>query len=138
MKLGLLLISIALLSAKVSAEQLEWGLPFGVGTVQLPLQSKELVGGYDALLKDSIVGFSTPVATLFKEIVVQVGAVGALPLDGSESSGPKIEPYLGGGLDIKKHVPALDRFTSLHINAFGRYSTERGKPGAGVAMSYSF
>lgn len=70
--------------------KLAWNLPLGIGTVQLPFQSSELVGGYDFILKDTIAGYSTPVCKLWNEIEGQVGMVGAVKVDA-------VEPYLGVG-----------------------------------------
>lgn len=120
------------------AEDLKWDLPLGIGTFQLPFQSHEMVGGLDFVLREAIAGYSTPVATLWKEIDLSVGAVGAFPRTDSKLGNKVVEPYLGGGVDIKKHLPPLSKITSLHLNAFGRYSTEVGKPGAGIAASYKF
>lgn len=133
---GGLLLALAI--TRANGEPIEWNLPFGVGTVQLPFQAHQLVGGLDFVLNDVITGYSTPIARLWKEIDVSVGAVGAFARSSAEDRNKKVEPYLGGGVDLKRHFAPLDRFTSLHINAFGRWSTERGKPGAGLALSYEF
>lgn len=119
------------------ADGLQWGLPGGFGTVQLPFQSTELLLGEDFVLGQGIGGVSLPVLTLFPgklmQLDGQLGAVGAFPTQSAN-----VQPYLALGKDIARLIPVLDSFKSLHINGFGRYATDVGKPGAGVSVSYSF
>lgn len=125
------------ISGICKADQLSWQLPGDIGTIGLPFESTELLYGYDIVLEQSIAGASLPVLKLFTgskyEFEGQVGAVGAWPTDD-----PAVEPYLALGKDIAPYVPVLQRFKSLHLNGFGRYSISKDSLGAGLSVSYSF
>lgn len=116
----------------VARADMTWDTP--IGTIGLPLTATEALIGYDAVLKQSIGGFSIPVYTDPKRIVsLQVGAV--LPW---QTNGPTIEPYVAAGHDILREIPGLSQYQSAHLNVFGRYASNQGKAGLGVSFSYSF
>lgn len=129
--LAIVLLSVGALSLTCQAD-LTWNTP--IGTVGLPLSATEALVGYDAVLKQSIGGFSLPVYTDPKKIVsLQLGAVAPW-----QTNGPTIEPYLAAGHDILREIPVLSQYQSAHVNVFGRYASNQGKAGVGVSFSYSF
>lgn len=118
---------------KAFADNLSWDIPGGIGTIGLPFQATEALYGYDIALKQNIVGASLPVLNIKNTVYGQVGAAGVF---GSQSL--NVQPYLGIGVDIIRFIPTLNQFKSLHLNGFGRWATDQGKPGAGLSISYSF
>lgn len=109
-----------------------WDTPYG--TIGLPLQSSEALIGYDAVLKQAVAGFSLPVYSDPKKILsLQIGAVAPW-----QTNGATVEPYVAGGLDVLRFVPTLKDYSSAHVNIFGRWASEEGKAGMGIAFSYSF
>jgi hypothetical protein len=128
-------ILILMAGAQPSHASMTWTTPYG--TVGLPLDATEVLLGYDGILKQAIGGASVPVYTDPKNIIVaSVGAVAPWPNTGG---GVAVEPLVMVGHDILREIPTLNEFQSLHINIFGRYaSTEGGRFGAGVAVSYAF
>ena len=119
---------------KAFADQpLQWNVPY-VGMLNLNLTTTEALIGYDGVLKEAIGGVSLPVWTDPKQIVaLQLGGVAPWPTNGAS-----VEPYVALGHDIAKEIPGLNQYKSIHLNAFGRYSSSQGKAGAGVSFSYSF
>lgn len=113
-------------------QPLVWQTP--LGTFGLPFQASEALIGYDGILKEAIAGFSVPVyQDPIGLLALQIGAIAPW-----QSNGPTIEPYVAAGHDFAREIPALKEYKSFHINAFGRYSTQQGRAGAGIAVSYSF
>lgn len=109
-----------------------WQTPYG--TIGIPLQATEAVLGFDAILKQSIAGVSVPVYMAPNDLVrLQVGAVAAWP-----NNGATVEPYIALSHNILREIPALNQFKSCEVNVFGRYASEQGKAGLGVAFSYAF
>ena len=122
------------------AEDLQWNLPWGIGTVQLPTEGKDIIPtvGRDFVLNDNIGGVSASLLTLYKEVNGYAGVVGAW-----DSKDAAVEPYLALGADVIKYVPMFNQFKSLQLHGFGRYSTTHGGSfkehlGAGIALAYSF
>lgn len=120
------------------AEGLQWSLPGGIGTVQIPSTTSDVLPlvGYDAIQKEVIAGASASLLTLWKEINGYAGAVGAF-----QTKGPYLQPYLAIGSDFARYVPALRQVQNLEIHAFVRYvpSPEGNNHlGAGGSLSYKF
>lgn len=125
------LIGLLFLCGIANAD-LTWQTP--IGTIGLPLTATEALIGYDAALKQAIAGVSLPVYTDPKGFVsLQVGAVSPW-----QTNGAGVEPYISASHDILREIPNLSEYKSAHINIFGRYASEQGKAGVGVAFSYSF
>lgn len=121
-----------------AADGLQWDLPLGIGTIQIPTDPSAIlpVLGYDAIQKELIAGGATSVVTLFKEIDGYVGAVGSFNTDG-----PFVQPYLAFGSDFARYVPALRQVQNLSIQAFVRYvpsGTGVSHLGAGGGIAYKF
>lgn len=132
---GLILSVFIVLGLSVisRADPLQWQVPY-VGTVNLNLNTTEALIGYDAVLKQAIGGVSLPVWTDPKGFVsLQVGADAPW-----QTNGATIEPLILAGHDIAKEIQGLNEFKDLHINIFGRWASESGKAGSGIAISYSF
>jgi hypothetical protein len=124
------MLSICLLNT-IHADMV-WVTP--VGTIGLPLQATEALIGFDAILKQSIGGASVPIWTDPKGIVsLQLGAVAAWP-----NREATFEPYIALSHNILREITTLPQFKNLEINVFGRYASEQGKAGLGVAFSYAF
>lgn len=120
------------------ADGLQWQIPGGIGTVQLPVSPTDIlpVVGYDFIQKEAIAGGAASLLTLFKEINGYAGAVGAF-----QNHGPYIQPYLAIGSDFARYVPALRQVQNLEIHAFVRYVPSGiGDKyyGAGGAIAYRF
>jgi hypothetical protein len=114
------------------ADDLVWQTP--MGTFGLPFKASEALVGYDGINKQAVAGFSLPVWTDPKNIVVlQLGAIA--PWQTNEAT---VQPYIGLGHDILRDIPSLDGYDSLHLNAFGRWDTGNGRAGCGLSFSYSF
>lgn len=117
---------------------LQWNIPGGVGTVQLPVDTSDIlpVVGYDFVQKEVIAGGSVSLITLWKEINGYAGAVGAF-----NTKGPFLQPYLAVGSDFARYIPALRQIQNLEIHAFVRYvpsGTSDKHLGAGGAIAYRF
>lgn len=115
------------------ADSLVWQVPY-FGTLNLNVKSTRAVIGYDAALKQAIAGVSLPIYTDPKGFVtLQVGADAPW-----QTNGATVEPLIMAGHNVLKEIPGLNQFTAAELNVFGRYSTEQGKAGVGVAFSYAF
>lgn len=136
MKLSLIagiVLSVFGLSFNCFADSLQWQVP-NFGTINLDLTTTEALVGYDAALKQAIAGVSLPIYTDPKGIVtLQLGADAPW-----QTNGPTVEPLVMAGHNILKEIPGLSQFTAAQLNVFGRYSTEQGKAGVGLAFSYAF
>lgn len=118
--------------------QLVWDTP--IGQIGLPFEATEALIGYDAVLKQSIAGFSLPIYTDPKKFIsLQLGAVAPW-----QTNGPTVEPYFAAGHDILREIPGLSQYQSAHLNIFGRWaanesgSSSQGQAGVGISFSYSF
>lgn len=128
------------MSGVAHAGSLQWDLPFGIGTVQLPTQGDDFlptIGG-DFVQRQTIVGVSTSLLTLYKEVNGYAGVVGEF-----HSQAPNVQPYFALGADVAKYVPIINQFKSLQVHGFGRYVSSEGGSfrehlGAGIALAYSF
>jgi hypothetical protein len=115
-----------------NADNLTWQTP--VGTFGLPFSATEALIGYDGINKQAIAGASLPIWTDPKNIIVlQLGAIA--PWQTNEIG---VQPYVALGHDILRDIPALQGYTSVHLNIFGRWDTGNGRAGAGVGISYAF
>lgn len=115
------------------ADSLMWSTPYG--DVDLRLQSSESLVGYDGVLKQAIAGIALPVYTDPKGIVtLHLGAGAPWPV-GNQST---IQPIVMMGHNLLKEIPGLSQYTNFQANVFGRWATNRGEAGAGIALSYSF
>jgi hypothetical protein len=131
---GLVVLGYALMlgETEARADQLVWDTP--VGNFNLNLETTESVIGYDAVLKQTIAGVSLPFYTDPKGIItLHVGADAPW-----QTNGATVEPLIMAGHNILAEIPGLNQFTSAQLNVFGRWSTEQGKAGVGLAFSYSF
>lgn len=129
------IVIIAILGVIESAfsDPLIWDT--GYGTVDLRLQSSESVVGYDGVLKQAIAGIALPVYTDPKGIVtLHLGAGAPWPV-GNQST---IQPIVMLGHNLLKEIPGLSQYSNIQLNAFGRWATNRGEAGAGIALSYAF
>ena len=127
-----IVIGLYFVGASSVYADMTWNTPYG--TIGLPLTASEALIGYDAVLKQAVAGFSVPLYTDPKKILsLQIGAVAPW-----QTNGATIEPYVAGGLDVLRFVPAMDNYQSAHVNIFGRWASEEGKAGLGIAFSYSF
>lgn len=141
MKKLLYIVGLLCMFSGVSyAEGISWDIPGGIGTVQLPGSFDDIspLAGYDFVQRQTIVGASATLLTLFKEINGYAGGVGEF-----HSQKPNLQPYLALGADVVKYVPGLNQFKSLSVQGFGRYSTSASGTfgdhlGAGLAVAYSF
>ena len=136
----LLALPLILAGRPAQAEGLQWDLPWGIGTVQLPDSGKDIMPlvGRDFVLNKTIAGLSTQVLTVAKSVEGYAGAVGDF-----QSQGPNIQPYLAIGANVRKYVPIIKQLSALQIHGFGRWDTTEGAVfkdhlGAGVAASYKF
>jgi hypothetical protein len=137
MKKVIVVLSL-LLAGPAFSEGLQWQIPGGIGTVQLPVNPEDIlpVVGYDAVQKEVIAGGTASLITLFKEINGYAGAVGAFQKDS-----PYIQPYLAIGSDFARYVPALRQVQNFEIHAFVRYvpsGVGDKHYGAGGAVAYRF
>lgn len=135
-----LMLTLPLLCAPAMADTMQWNLPFGVGTVQIPYQVSDAlpVAGYDFVQNKSIAGVAASVLTLFKEIHGYAGLVGEF-----HSNTPNLQPYAAFGSDVSKYIPGLNQITSLQIHGFGRYDPGAGGAfhqhlGAGLSAAYRY
>ncbi len=141
MKKLFVILTISLISPIWSyADGLQWDLPYGIGTIQLPTKGEDLlptIGG-DFVQRQTIVGVSTSLLTLYKEVNGYAGVVGEF-----HSQVPNVQPYLALGADVAKYVPIINQFKALQVHGFGRYVSSEGGSfrqhlGAGIAIAYSF
>lgn len=113
-------------------QPLQWSTP--VGDFNLNLTATQALLGYDAVLKQAIGGMSVPVYTDPKGIVtLQLGAGAPWPTNGAT-----VEPLFLAGHNILKEIPGLNQYQNASLNIFGRYASNNGKAGAGIAFSYAF
>jgi len=122
------------------ADGMQWNLPYGIGTVQLPTKGEDLLPtfGRDFVKQQTIVGVSSSLLTLYKEVNGYVGVVGEF-----HSQAPNVQPYLALGADVAKYIPIVNQFKALQVHGFGRYVSSEGGSftehlGAGIAVAYSF
>ena len=121
------------LGRPVHADALQWQVPY-FGTVNLNLTTTETLIGYDAVIKQAIAGVDLPVYTDPKGIIT-IGVGADAPW---QTNGATIEPLIMAGHNILKEIPGLNTFTSAELNIFGRWASESGKAGVGIAFSYAF
>ena len=132
-----LYLAVALMMASLSHADtpLVWETP--LGQFGLPFKATELIGGYDIKYNQGIGGASLPVWVLPNNLAaLQVGAVGAFATQAANA-----QPYCGLGHDFARDIPGLEKYKSAHLNAFGRWASDRGDKipiGYGVSFSYSF
>ena len=118
---------------KVYADTLVWQVP-NFGTIDLNLTTSRALVGYDGIIKQAIAGVSLPVYSDPKGIVTfQIGADAPW-----QTNGATVEPLIMAGHNILKEIPYFSQFSAAELNIFGRYSSETGKAGAGIAFSYAF
>jgi hypothetical protein len=129
-----IVISIIFLSTMSFAESLQWQIP-NFGLVNLNVDTTEALTGYDAVLKQALAGFDLPLYTCPGDyITLKIGA----DAPWQNGGGATVEPLILAGHNILGDIPALDAYSNLQLNVFGRWSSETGKAGAGVAFTYSF
>ena len=118
----------------VAADPLVWQTP--LGQFGLPFTATEIIAGYDIKYNQGVVGASLPIWSLPNDLAaLQVGAVGAWATQAANA-----QPYVGFGHDFARNIPLLAQYKSAHLNAFGRWATDRGDKipiGYGVSLSYS-
>lgn len=141
MKLFPLLIIAALSVA--SADTMHIDLPYGIGSVQLPWQSTEVVYGAMKSIKGGlwhqVAGASLPIVTIgrlpsgYRIIDGSIGAVGAWP-----AQVDPVDVYGGFGHDIVQDIPGLSEFKSLHANVGTSYSNALTGWCWGGTISYAF
>jgi hypothetical protein len=140
---------IPLLSVASFADNLQWNLPYGLGSLQLPWQSTEVLYGYvrpvsafKSGLGQEIAGASLPVITIgklksgYRLLDGQVGAVGSWPVQGAFAS-----PYLAVGHDFVQDISSATvpvALKSAHLNGALTYLTNLGGWYAGGTASYAF
>lgn len=142
-KLVMLLTILVMLPLWCRADTIHLDLPYGIGSVQLPWQSTEVVYGAMKPLKGGlwhqIAGVSLPIVTLgklangYRIIDGSLGAVGAWPVQ----SDP-VDFYAGLGHDIAQDIPALKDYKSFHLNAGTSYSNALTGWCWGGTASYAF
>lgn len=142
MKKLYILTALCVLSAVsfTHAEGLQWDLPGGIGTIQLPTSGKDIIPlvGRDFVLNQTIAGVSASFLTIYREINGYGGVVGEF-----HSSTPNIQPYAALGADVAKYIPGLNQFKALQLHGFGRYAASQGGSfrehlGAGLSLAYLF
>ena len=152
---------LPLLSAVSFADGLQWNMPYGLGSVQLPWKSTEVFYGVVRPIKnlksgltEEIAGASLPVLTIGRITIssstveriidVQVGASGAWPVQSSP-----VNPYFAVGHDFVQDIALIPSLKALasnlpfsldsaHLNAAVTYSTGLGAWLAGGTASYAF
>src|SRR5260370_29533474 len=92
------------------AEGLQWNIPGGVGTFQLPVQATDIIplAGYDFVQRQFITGASAAVMTLLGAINGYAGAVGEF-----NSGAPNIQPYIAIGAELAKHIHGINSILNL-------------------------
>lgn len=142
-KLVILLAMLALSPKWSHAVNLTIDLPYGIGSVQLPWQSTEIVYGFMRPIKGGlwheIAGASLPIVTIgklssgYRIIDGSLGAVGAWP-----SQSDPVDAYGGFGHDFVQDIPGLNEFKSAHLNVGGSYSNALTGWCWGFTGSYAF
>jgi hypothetical protein len=128
----------------VSAETLQLNLPYGIGSVQLPWQSTEVVYGAMKPIKGGlwheIAGVSLPIITIGRlangERIIdgELGAVGVWPVQ----SDP-VDFYGAIGHDLVQDIPLLKQYaSSAHANVGISYSNALTGWVWGGTVSYAF
>lgn len=126
---------IIALSSLISCQgaPLVWSTP--AGTIGLPVEATEVIGGYDIKYNQGIGGVGLPVWTLPKNVASLVlGGVGSFPTQAANA-----QPYVAFGHDFAKDIPVLSQYKNLHCGFFGRWATDKGDKipiGYGVTFSY--
>lgn len=136
-------VLLCLCAGLAKADTIHLDLPYGIGSVQLPWQSTEVVYGAMKPIKGGlwhqIAGVSLPIVTLgklangYRIIDGSLGAVGAWPVQ----SDP-VDFYAGLGHDIAQDIPALKDYKSFHLNAGTSYSNALTGWCWGGTASYAF
>jgi hypothetical protein len=120
-------------ASRAFAESLQWQVP-DFGLINLNINTTESLVGYDGVLKQALAGFDLPIYTSPLDLItLKVGADAPWQTEGST-----VEPMILAGHNILGDIPALDAYSNLQLNIFGRWAAESGKAGAGIAFTYSF
>lgn len=124
----------------VFADKLQWPLPYGIGTVQIPVDFKDAIplAGVDILQRRAIAGAAVSLLTLRGNINGYVGLVGDF-----HTQAPNAQPYIALGADILKYIHGIGSFENLQLHGFTRWTTDSGGSfeshlGAGLALAYKF
>lgn len=126
-------VAFAVFVERAFSDTLRWDTPYGL--INLNLDSSEVLAGYDGILKQAIAGYSLPVYTTPKNIVtIHIGAGAPWPV-GNQST---VQPLVLAGHDLFREIPAMAAYPNFQLNVFGRWATNQGKAGAGLAFSWSF
>jgi hypothetical protein len=135
------IVAVTLLS-NAWAENLQVDLPYGIGTVQLPWQSTEILYGamkpFKGGLVHQVAGASLPILTLgrlksgYRIIDGSIGAIASIPNDGAIP-----DAYGALGHDIAQDIPVLNTYTSFHINGGVSYSNAAQGWVWGGTLSYA-
>lgn len=138
-----ILAILGLFYKPAQADILHLDLPYGIGSVQLPWQSTEIVSGIMKPIKGGlwhgIAGASLPIVTLgrlasgYRIIDGSIGAVGAWPVQ----SDP-VDVYGGFGHDFVQDIPGINQLKSAHLNIGGSYSNALTGWCWGFTGSYAF
>lgn len=125
------------------AENLQVDLPYGIGSVQLPWASTEVLTGGMKPIKGGNVewvsGVSLPIITLgklasgYRIIDGSLGGIFAVPNQGAVP-----DAYGGLGHDIVQDIPGLNQYKSAHANAGISYSNAAHGWIWGGTLSYAF
>ena len=128
--------------APAYAENLQVDLPYGIGTVQLPWQSTEVLYGAMKPIKGGlfhqVAGASLPILTLgrlasgYRIIDGSVGAIAAIP-----NSGAVPDAYGALGHDLVQDIPVLNEYQSAHANVGISYSNAAQGWVWGGTLSYA-
>jgi hypothetical protein len=143
LKCLVVIVPLSGIAFPLHAQNLQVDLPYGIGSVQLPWQSTEILYGAVRSFKgghvEEIAGASLPILTLgrlsngYRIIDGELGAVGAWPVQ----SDP-VDIYGAFGHDIVQDIPALKDFSSFHLNAAVTYSNALQGWTWGGTVSYAF
>lgn len=129
---GLLLASGPMPAFADPALPLQWQTSLGL--INLNLKTTETLIGYDGILKQALAGADLPIYTSPLNIVtLKLGA--DAPWQGN---GATVEPMILAGHNLLADIPALAQYPSAQLNIFGRWASESGKAGAGIAFSWAF
>jgi hypothetical protein len=126
------------------ADNLQIALPYGIGTVQLPWQTPEVLYGAMKPIKGGLVeqvsGASLNILTLgklasgYRIIDGSVGGIFAIPNQGAVP-----DAYGALGHDLVQDIPILKQYaTSVHLNGGVSYSNAARGWLWGGTMSYTF
>ena len=131
--IALAIMAVIYGTTRAFADTLQWQVP-NLGLINLNLKTSESLIGYDGVLKQALAGFDLPVYTSPKNIItLKLGADAPW-----QSNGATVEPLILAGHNILQEIPMLAAYPNAQLNIFGRYSSETGKAGAGIAFTYSF